>query len=150
MGTVEFWRAGDWLQVPQPLSGRKATAARSSESKKMSGEAVCFQSALRPLASPWQTAAQWQLEIRGWYPRSVQASSRKARRRPAKEKGCCAYHPSPRPPPLPAHRPCRFPGNGATQCCQNSEQLERIQNEIYVPLQLPKWLQLWRLNPLMC
>ena len=63
MGTVEFWRAGDWLQSPQPISGRRATAARSSESKKMSGGAVSYHSALRPLASPASTGGRKELSV---------------------------------------------------------------------------------------
>ena len=102
MGTVGFWRAGDWLQSPQPLSGRKTTAARSSESKKMSGEAVCFQSALRPLASP---ASRSRSTVATGNTRLVskigskQAPEGKEGDQP-RRKDYWAYHPSPQAPRL--------------------------------------------------
>ena len=80
-----------------------------------------------------------------------QASARRQGGRPAKEKKLLCLPPQPPgPPPLPAHRPCRFLVTVPPSVVKIASSWKEFQNEIYVPLQLPKWLQLWQLNPLMC
>lgn len=56
------------------------------------------------------------------------------------------------PPPHPPNSQAgQVPGNRAALCCQNSEALEGIHDEISVLPQPPKCLSPWQwLNPLMC
>ena len=144
MGTAEFWRVGDLLQSTQLLSGRKATAA---------GPRRClvglfhFTLFFCLLSFPQAEApAQWQL-VSKICSKLAPEGKREAGQG---EEAAAPTTPPPGPQPLPAHRPRRFLVTVPPSVVKIASSWKEFQNEIYVPLQLPKWLQLWQLNPLMC
>lgn len=143
MGTAEFWRVGDSLTSTQLLSGRKATAASPRRCLVGLFHFTVFLPLVSPTSRSHSTVATGIQDL-------FQASSRRQEGGQPGRRGCCAHHPPPGPQPLPAHRPHRFLVTVPPSVVKIASSWKEFQNEIYVPLQLPKWLQLWQLNPLMC
>ena len=154
--------SGGLVTCSRALSSRKATAASSSESKKTFGGAVSFHSALLPHVSP---ANRSRTEASG---NKMLVSKICSQQAPEGKKGgqpgsgdgqppptslstvAAPTTPPPGPQPLMAHRSQRFLETVPPSVVKIASIWKEFQNEIYVPLQLPKRLQLWRLNPLMC